>query len=289
MAVSRLEEQVTDWRLLSEYDQPGRVLRNVALSGCESKNGYRYTEAALRRAVRLYDQKPVFLDHAEKPTEPASRSTRDLVGSVINPRFQEGRLRGDVRVLDTESGRTFLALVEANAPGVGMSHVVLARRSLDGASVEWIEDVISVDVVVRPATTSTFRESEEKRAPDELQDETSGASPTASASTGGTAPADVDRIGNGAIEELLPRVLAVLERVEAALSRAGGLTAAGTDVQDEAPRRRDANVPADRPVAESEQPGRQEPALRPRATSALRRETEGGFSRGAFVAAIRGR
>ena len=129
--------------------------------GRDSKNGYRYSEQALRRAARLYDQKPVFLDHAEKPTEAAARSTRDLVGSIVNPRFEEGRLRGDVRVLDTDSGRTFLALAEGNTPGVGMSHVVLAQRSVDGAIVERIEDVISVDVVVRPATTSTFRESED--------------------------------------------------------------------------------------------------------------------------------
>jgi hypothetical protein len=276
MAVSRLREQVRDWRQFAEFDQPSRVFRNIALSGTDSRNGYRYSEQALRRAVRLYDQKPVFLDHAEKPADAAVRSTRDLVGSIVNPRFEEGRLRGDVRVLDTESGRTFLALAEGDTPGVGMSHVVLAQRSVDGTVVERIEDVISVDVVVRPATTSTFRESEEsppERPEVELREETSSTLPAPDS--------DAGSVGNGSIEELLPRLIAVLERVEAAIEKSGGLTAAGTGVQDEAHRRREANVPADRLAVESTRPIR--------VTSAARREVEGGFSRGAFLAAIRGR
>jgi hypothetical protein len=40
-----------------------------------------------------------------------------------------------------------------------MSHVVLAERGGDGTVVERIHDVISVDAVVGPATTTTFRES----------------------------------------------------------------------------------------------------------------------------------
>jgi hypothetical protein len=280
MAVSRLREQVADWKAVAEFDQSSRVFRNIALSGTDSKNGYRYSEQALRRAARLYDQKPVFLDHAEKPTEAAARSTRDLVGSIVNPRFEEGRLRGDVRVLDTDSGRTFLALAEGNTPGVGMSHVVLAQRSVDGGIVERIEDVISVDVVVRPATTSTFRESEEgapERPEVEFREETSSTLP---ASDGRRSDSDAGGVGNGPLEELLPRLISTLERVEAALGKSGGLAAAGTGVQDEAHRRREANVPADRPLVEGWRPVR--------ATSAPRREVEGGFSRGEFVAAIRG-
>src|SRR5690606_35903290 len=41
---------------------------------------------------------------------------------------------------------------------VGMSHVVLAMRSADKQVVERIEEVISVDAVVFPATTVTFQE-----------------------------------------------------------------------------------------------------------------------------------
>lgn len=151
-------EHFSDWNHAARVDADGRVVHNVALSGSVSKNGYRYSNRALEQAAPLYDQRPVFLDHAADPQRSRDRSTRDLVGSVLNPRFEQGRIRGDIRVLDTEAGRTFLSLAASASPGLGMSHVVLARRSQDGSIVEQIEDVISVDAVINPATTTTFHE-----------------------------------------------------------------------------------------------------------------------------------
>ena len=159
MTPDTLTEDLADWSNSLSIDTPARLVLNVALTGPDSKNGYHYSEAALREAVPLYDQKPVFLDHAPDRLKPRDRSTRDLVGNVINPRFEGGRVRGVIRVLDTESGRTFLALANTNLPGVGMSHVVLAQRSTDGTTVESIRDVVCVDAVMNPATTVTFRES----------------------------------------------------------------------------------------------------------------------------------
>lgn len=158
MPLITLTERCHDWNQSLQIDEPGRLVQNVALSGTDSRNGYAYTEEALRTAVELYRDKPVFLDHGQNRSRPQERSTRDLVGSIISPRFVDGRIRGDIRVLDTDSGRTFLKLVESAAPGVGMSHVVLARRSSDGKTVDRIDQVISVDAVVNPATTTTFRE-----------------------------------------------------------------------------------------------------------------------------------
>lgn len=154
-----LVEQCGDWRARACVERETRLVRNVALTGRESRNGYAYSESALREAVSLYERKPVFLDHAPDRGRPQERSTRDLVGSIVNARYEDGRIRGDIRVLETESGQTFLSLVESETPGVGMSHVVLAERGADGLTVERIRDVISVDAVVGPATTRTFRES----------------------------------------------------------------------------------------------------------------------------------
>lgn len=159
MQPTTLIERCADWHHGAAVEPQQRLVRNVALAGRESRNGYAYSEAALEGAVALYEHKPVFLDHAPDKARPQERSTRDLVGSVVSPRYEAGRIRGDIRVLETESGRTFLALAESDAPGIGMSHVVLAERSGDGALVEKIHDVISVDAVVGPATTRTFRES----------------------------------------------------------------------------------------------------------------------------------
>jgi hypothetical protein len=158
--VERLTEHIGDWggRDL-QVDASRRTVRNVALAGLKSKNGYRYGEQTLREAVLLYENKPVFLDHAANASRPYERSTRDLVGSIAGPRFHEGRIRADIQLLDTEAGRTFLALAETKSTTVGMSHVVLAERSVDRAIVERIHEVISVDAVVFPATASTFQES----------------------------------------------------------------------------------------------------------------------------------
>src|SRR5437870_725900 len=104
-------EHIHDWRSGEVLcDAAGRVVRNVALTGTQSRNGYRYTEEALRNAVPLYENKPVFLDHAANLARPYERSTRDLVGTIVQPRFEAGRIRGDIQVLPTEAGNTFLAL-----------------------------------------------------------------------------------------------------------------------------------------------------------------------------------
>ncbi|WP_437194146.1 hypothetical protein [Planctomicrobium sp. SH527] len=154
-----LHERVESWAEELSIDGERRIVRNVALAGSQSRNGYTYSENALIAAAALYENRPVFLDHAQGPQRVLDRSTRDLVGTVINARYSNGRVRGDIRVLDTDSGMTFLKLVEGNSPGVGMSHVVMAHRSVDGKRVDSIVDVVSVDVVVNPATTSTFSES----------------------------------------------------------------------------------------------------------------------------------
>ncbi len=154
-----LTEHIADWIAHEvQVDPENRIVKNVALTGLESRNGYRYSEEALSKALPLYEQKPVFLDHAASRTHPHQRSTRDLVGSVVNVRYEGGRIRGDIRVIDTEAGRTFLALAESNGPAVGMSHVILAEKSADGLVVEKIHDVVSVDAVVFPATTQSFQE-----------------------------------------------------------------------------------------------------------------------------------
>ena len=154
-----ITEHVAEWRTDDlQVQLEERTLSNVLLSGVTSKNGHRYSEAALREAAVLYQRKPVFLDHAANLAKPYDRSMRDLAGWIGEARFNDGRIQGDIRLLDTEAGRTLLALMSSETPAVGMSHVILARKSSDGALVEKIHDVISVDAVVFPATTTGFRE-----------------------------------------------------------------------------------------------------------------------------------
>lgn len=193
-----LTEQVTDWRAADvSVDFNERLVKNIVLSGGVSKNGHRYTDEALRDAVAKYDRKPVFLDHAANGSKPFDRSTRDLVGSVTQPRFEQGRVRGDIRVLDTEAGRTFLALMEGRSPAVGMSHVVLAQRGSNPQVVEQIHDVVSVDAVVFPATTSGFHEADQTAIPgswEALIEQIDEALPLALQQASGTIPRHIRRI-----------------------------------------------------------------------------------------------
>ena len=153
-------EQISDWKTTQlTIDHDTGIVHNVALAGRHSRNGYQYTEEALKKAVEIYNGKPVFLDHSAKPSAPRLRSTRDFVGTIVNSRYSDNRIRSDIQTLKTEAGRTFLSLAESKSSTLGMSHVVLAERSDNGLQVEKIHDVISVDAVVFPATAATFQES----------------------------------------------------------------------------------------------------------------------------------
>lgn len=158
MTIEALIEHVENWRGENyAIDVQTHIVRDVILSGGTSRNGYHYRAEVLADAVSLYDRKPVFLDHAENSLQTHERSTRDLAGMVLEARFDGERIRGDLQILETDAGRTLLGLIAGDHPSVGMSHVVLAARSLDGSVVERIHEVISVDAVVFPATTAGFR------------------------------------------------------------------------------------------------------------------------------------
>jgi hypothetical protein len=169
-----VRHHLADWLAEATVERDASLVRNVALLGPESRNGYRYTAEAMQAAVPLYEGRPVFVDHAEAALDarpsgcgyrsesevrsPIRRSIRDYAGQVVNPRFENGRVRGDLRLAGPNTG-WLLDLIEARPSDIGMSHVVLARRTPDGQAVEHIERVVSVDIVAFPATTRSFVES----------------------------------------------------------------------------------------------------------------------------------
>jgi hypothetical protein len=136
-------------------DRAVNIVRNVVLLGPRSRNGYRYTLEAMRQAAPLYDGRPVFVDHAE--LQPTQRKLRDFAGHVLQPRCEGDRLRADLKLVGPNRD-WLLDLIEAAPRDVGISHVVLARRSPAGNEVAHIDKVVSVDIVAFPATTQSFRE-----------------------------------------------------------------------------------------------------------------------------------
>ena len=153
---------VADWLAEASVDRTALVVRNVALLGPASRNGYRYKTEAMHQAVPLYEGRPVFVDHAppgrlEAATRCPSRSVRDYAGQVRHPRFEGGRIRGDLHLLGPNAG-WLMELIAACPADIGMSHVVLARRRPGSQEVEEIQKVLSVDIVAFPATTQSFSE-----------------------------------------------------------------------------------------------------------------------------------
>lgn len=148
------------------YVDSSGLVRNVLLCGNKSKNGYDIPPRAFGSAdtaKRLYEGKPVFIDHAQRGQELA-RSVREMAGVVKNVTLRSGRPYGDIDTDGYPSGAELAKIARAKPHGVGMSHVADYKFSRDRFTVEEVRNVVSIDVVFRPATTNTFFERAEKPA-----------------------------------------------------------------------------------------------------------------------------
>jgi len=140
-------------------DREAGVIRGVKLLGLRSRNGRRYAEAALRKAIGLYEGARVHVDHG-KPGESRSLMTRG--GTIRAVTFREGDgLYGDLHYLKGDAAGEKIATLAEQCPDTfGMSHDVDGRveRSGGDSVVEEISEVNSVDAVDRPATTNSLHE-----------------------------------------------------------------------------------------------------------------------------------
>ncbi len=143
---------------MAEVTVEDSALRNVALLGPESVNGYHYTQEAMEAAVPLYEGRPVFLNHPD-PSTPKKRRVQDYVGKIENTRMEGGRIRGDIKLAGPNK-QLVAELAESNPAEIGMSHVIFAsdRKSGNDLYIDSIKSVLSVDVVAFPATTRNFAE-----------------------------------------------------------------------------------------------------------------------------------
>ncbi|GAB6164268.1 hypothetical protein JCM19992_02680 [Thermostilla marina] len=137
-------------------DAESGVIRGVKILGLRSRNGRIYRADALRRAVALYEEAKVNVNHPADPHR-AARDYRDRLGRIRNVRFvEEEGLFGDLHFNPKHPVAAQLAWDAEHAPeNVGLSHHVSAvvRRKGETVEVEAIEQVLSVDLVADPATT----------------------------------------------------------------------------------------------------------------------------------------
>jgi hypothetical protein len=139
-----------------------KMIRNVVLLGPVSKHGYTYRPEAMRRAVPLYERVRAFIDH---PTADEERSKRrdvqKLAGQFINVRFEEGKIKGDIKLLPDECGQKFWNIARHMPNIASCSHMADGKMVTEGGHryVEEISRVWSVDLVVEGATTASVFES----------------------------------------------------------------------------------------------------------------------------------
>lgn len=150
-----------DWGTETSEQITDTVVRDVLLCGPKSKNGRLYTEQSFGGSANvpaLYEGRLVFFNHVKGQANPLDRPVQDLAGVVQNARYTPSGVRGDINTEGTPYGPLLRSLSRTKAKGVGMSHT--GRGTVDPRTGETkVAEVFSVDVVINPATTSTFTES----------------------------------------------------------------------------------------------------------------------------------
>jgi hypothetical protein len=133
-------------------DREKGIIGGVKILGLISKNGRTYSEAAVAKAVPLYENARVNVNHSGKD----ARDYRDRMGHLVNIRAAQDGLYADFQFNPKHALAEQLIWDAEHAPGdVGFSHVIDAktRRDKGNVVVEEIVHVASVDLVADPATT----------------------------------------------------------------------------------------------------------------------------------------
>lgn len=158
---TRLVEYTSSARLRLNVDRERGLISGVKVLGLVSANGRRYSVEALRRAVSLYEGRPVNIDHVNGSER---RSYRDRIGKLVNVRLAEDGIYADLVVNPKHPLAEQLFWDAEHAPeNVGLSHDARGKTVVrDGqVVVESIESVRSVDLVAEPATTRSLYESKD--------------------------------------------------------------------------------------------------------------------------------
>jgi len=150
----------------ASVDRENGIIRGVRLLGekAESK-GRTYDLAGMRRAVPLYEGRPVNIDHGKAPRDLKSR-----FGRIENAKFDEAQraIVGDIRYNRKHALAEQIAEAADKLPDtLGMSHMAEGKvtRSAGREIVTDILEVRSVDLVSDPATNKSLYESESPTEP----------------------------------------------------------------------------------------------------------------------------
>lgn len=161
MTIENLVEFVTSRGVPLKVDNNGGVIRGVKVLGTSSANGRSYPKTTLERALPLYAEARVNVNHPDgKPTQP--RRYEERIGIIRDPVLREDGIYADLFYNPKHGLAAQLEWDAEHSPeSVGLSHNVAA--SVSGPKgrmvVEDISKVLSVDLVADPATTRGLFES----------------------------------------------------------------------------------------------------------------------------------
>lgn len=159
-----LVEYTTSSRNTLRVDRDSNVVRGVKIIGLVSKNGRRYTEAALTRALPMYEGIKVNVDHPDMRRGDQPRSYHDRFGVLRSVKVKDDGLYADLHYNPKHAVAEQFLWDAENAPeNLGLSHNAFGKTARKGSEtvVEEIERVQSVDLVADPATVRGLFESEE--------------------------------------------------------------------------------------------------------------------------------
>ncbi len=150
-------------------DKAAGIIRGVKILGFKSRNGRRYLREAVAKAVPMYEGRGVNIDHRKPNEQISERSMRDNFGELRNVHLREDGLYGDLHYLVSHAEADTVAERAEKFPNqIGMSHDAAGQTLREGNEVvvESIDEVISVDLVLYPATTDGLFESEGFKMPE---------------------------------------------------------------------------------------------------------------------------
>jgi len=147
----RIERQRIDFSFEGEIDKEQGVIRNVAVLGAKSANGYEYKNSALQSAVKVFEGSKVFIDHSE---ERSGHSLKDYAGRLEGLYFDSRNRKVKaklLRLVNPLHEDWILTLAERDPSGFGLSIDAEVKVDQDDNPVEIIRG-FSVDFVTEPAT-----------------------------------------------------------------------------------------------------------------------------------------
>lgn len=150
-------------------DTEAGVIYGVKVLGPKSMNGRVYEDAAIRRAVSMYEGVTVNINHVRNDPKTRAyqeRQIQDRWGVLRNARYFEGSVYADLHYLKNHPMTPQLIEAAERFPDTfGLSHDAAGdEQVIDGERrVVELFEIRSVDVVAEPATNAGLFESHERK------------------------------------------------------------------------------------------------------------------------------